>query len=430
MRSHSLSRAIGALLALAPISGAFAADPGYNNTLTGDWGGTRTAWSNSGVELGGGYVGEFAANTSGGTRKTSGYADQIWLSGDFDFQKMFGWTGGSLHVDVVDRNGDLLDSKANLGSLLESQEIYGRGNVTRLTRFYLEQKFGGELVDVRVGRMDVSNDFFPFSCDFQSLNFCASLPGYVTQGWYTMPISQTGAVVKVTPDASWYVKLGGYQVNQNNLNTDQGFRVSAPGRDSGKLGIVEGGYKTGLGQGEMPGSWVVGAWRNTSPYADLRDDTAGQPLALTGQDAMMRNGLHGVYATVKQKVLANGNGGGLTLFANVVQADKHTDYVDQLVSVGFFLDAPFAGRPGDRISFAVGRDRVSDRAADNARILNAAGLGPVGVPHNEYDAELNYNLSLGRSVVLMPNVQYIRHPGGLDTNTDATILGVRVAASF
>ncbi|SDG24247.1 carbohydrate porin [Dyella sp. 333MFSha] len=430
MRIHPLARALGALLALAPLSAAFATDNGYENTLTGDWGGTRSSWADSGVALGGGYVGEFATNTSGGTRKTSAYADQIWLSGDFDFQKMFGWQGGSLHVDVVDRNGTQLDNKASLGSLLETQEIYGRGNVTRLTRFYLEQKFAGDLIDVRVGRMDVSNDFFPFTCDFQSLNFCASLPGYVTQGWYTMPISQTGAVVRISPDPSWYVKVGGYQVNPNNLNTDQRFRVSAPGRDIGKLGIVELGFKSGQGQGELPGSWVVGAWRNTAPYADLRDDVNGDPAVLTDADSMMRNGLHGVYATVKQKLGTNASGGGLTLFANVVQADSHTDTVDQLLSLGFFLDAPFAARPADRISFALGRDRVSDRVADNARIANAAGLGPVAVPRYEYDAEVNYNFSLGRGVVLMPNFQYIRHPGGLATNSNAAVLGLRVAASF
>lgn len=430
MRSKPLSIALGALLISAPLTAAFAADTGYDNTLTGNWGGTRQSWADSGVVLGGGYVGEFATNTSGGDRKTSAYADQIWLSGDFDFQKMFGWQGGSLHMDVVDRNGTQLEQKAALGSLLESQEIYGRGNVTRLTRFYLEQKFGGELVDVRVGRMDVSNDFFPFTCDFQNLNFCASLPGYVTQGWYTMPISQTGAVVTVNPNSAWYVKLGGYQVNPNNLDTDQHFSVSAPGRGIGKLGILEVGFKTGQGEGELPGSWVVGAWRNSAPYADLRDDVNGNLAVLTDAASMMRNGLHGEYATVKQEVLQNANGGGLTLFANVVQADKHTDYTDQLLSIGMFLNAPFAGRPADRIGFVVGRDRVSALAADNARAENAAGLGPVGVPHYEYNAELNYNVGLGRGVVLMPNVQYVLHPGGLSTNSNATVLGLRVAAAF
>lgn len=431
MRPHLLATAVG-LLAAALATSARADDSYAAHTLSGDWGGARTRLHDRGIDLSADYVGEWLHNTSGGTRHASAYADQIHLGAAFDFDRLWGWRGASLHVDITNRNGHQLDQRAGLGTLLETHEIYGAGNVTRLTRFFLEQQLWDGLLDLKYGRMDINEDFYSLSCDFENLSFCGSLPGYITQGWYSWPVSQTGGVIRLHPASAWYVKVGAFDVNANNALPSQGLKLAVPGQSQGTLVIGEAGWDTALDAGShaLPGSWRIGAWRNSASYPDLLLDVHGQPQVLTGADALQRDHTSGTYALVTQQITRNAAGGGLSLFGNWVDADAHTDRTDQMISVGLFYAAPFASRPHDRIGLAFGRNRVSDRVARAARLANAAGLGPRPVPGSEYVTELNYQLQVAPGFALMPSVQYVRHPGGDTGAGSATVLGLRVAATF
>jgi porin len=419
---------------VAAVSGnVFAADQDYaNTTLTGDWHGARQRLYDQGIDVGVDYLGEFAHNTSGGIRQTDAYADQIHLHAAFDFQKLWGWTGGSLHIDLNDRNGSQLDAKAHLGTLLESQEIYGGGNITRITRFYLEQSLWHGLVDLKFGRMDIGGDFFPFACDFQNLNFCGALPGWISKGVEAWPLAQTGGVIAINPLPAWTIKFGGFQVNPNNAAKSQGLKLSPSGPNVGTLMLAELDWRTNLGgeQNGLPGIWRVGGWRNTARYPEAFLSVDGAQQLLGSDTAALQSSVSGSYFMGQQQLTGNAEGGGLSVFGNIVQADPHTDLVDQMISVGLLYDGPFASRPDDRLGFAIGRDRVSGRVANAERLVNQAGLGPAPVQGYEYITELNYQFQLWHGLALMPNVQYIRHPGGTSANHDATVWGLRVVAKF
>lgn len=423
---------------VAAISGnAAASDQDYaDTTLTGPWwGAARQHLYDQGVELGVDYLGEFAHNTSGGDRQTDAYADQIHVHAAFDFQKLFGWTGGSLHIDINDRNGTQIDAKAKLGTLLESQEIYGDGNVTRLTRFYLQQALWNDVVDIKFGRMDVGVDFFPFACSFQNLNFCGALPGWISKGVNAWPLAQTGGVIGINPSPAWSIKFGGFEVNPNNASTSQGLKLATSGPNTGTLMLAEVDWRTTIADGQdgqpLAGTWRIGGWRNTAQYQDvyLSVDNVQQ---LIGTDApLLQSSVSGSYFMGQQQITHNAAGGGLSLFANLVQADPHTDLVDQMMSVGLLYGAPFASRPDDHLGFAIGRDRVSSEVANAERLVNNSGLGPVPVQGGyEYITELDYQYQLWHGLSLMPNVQYIHHPGGTSANHDATVLGLRLTAKF
>lgn len=432
MRIKTMTLMIATLFATVAIPQAYAENVNYAaTTLTGDWGGARQKLHDKGIDLSADYVGEFGHNTSGGIRQTSAYADQIHVGALLDFDKLWGWRGGSFTISINDRNGKQLDNKAQLGTLLETMEIYGAGNVTRLTRFYYEQRLWNDLIDVKLGRMDISDDFFPFSCNFQNLNFCGALPGYNTQGWFNYPVAQTGGVLRINPGKSWYVKLGAFDVNKNNLANSGGLRLSPTGKSQGTLILAELGFSSHLdGNADLPGTWAVGGWRNSGHYPNLLLDIHGQPRTLTGAAPRMQGGVSGFYAMGQQQITHNAAGGGLSLFANVMQGDPNTDYTDNKVSLGLFYDAPFASRPQDRIGFAIGRDHVSSQVADGAILANAAGLGPLPVPGYEFITELNYKAQVMPGLYLLPNIQYIHHPGGTSSNPDATVFGMRLAVTL
>lgn len=413
----------------AGVGSAAAATPNFNQTtITGDWGGARQRLYDSGVNFTFGYLNEFAANTSGGTRHTQSYADQLALGVDLDFGRMFGWTGGAFHFLMTDRNGRQLDEKAGTGALLETQEIFGGGDYARIVRFYFEQQFGGGLVDVKLGRMDIGAAFYPFACDFQNLGLCGPLPAWIANGVNGFPFAQDGIVVRLDPHPV-YFQVGAFKVNPDNLEKSSALRIWPHGHSTGTLTMAEAGWAGAIaGNRTFQGTWAVGGWHNSAKYPDVASEV--DPVDSLDTENVMRHSPTGFYLTGTQQVMDDGAGHALSLFTNVVNADSKVAHVDQLIDVGLMYTGPFASRPDDRVAFAIGRARVSHRLTTATRVA----LGPDGdaglVPHSEYVYELNYSLQLYHGLSLMPGVQYIHDPGGIRRNNDVTVLGVQLTAAF
>lgn len=429
--------ALGAVSVTPAIAGApdFASD-----TLTGNWGGARTHLYDRGVNLNLYYTGDFAANLTGGDKKTVAYASGIDFVGAFDFEKLVGWTGGSFHIEIANFNGTLLDAKANLGSLLGTEQIFV-GHATYLANFYLEQSLWSGLVDLKYGRMDFNTNFYPTlaNTQFQGLSFFGPQPGLVAVDLSDWPASSMGGAVTVTPSKIWNFTVASYAVQpNNNFVPSQGMKPWNRGHRIGNVTVAQveltptlhrqnpGGSPTELG-----GTWAFGGWHNSAPQSDLFLAEDGMPQAASSAEPLIRHSADGFYVTGQQQVTQNGAGGGLTVFANFVSADSDVDYIDQMSSVGVTWAAPFKARPSDAIGFVVARNRVSDRAADLARAINAESPGaPVPVPGSEYLSEINYLFQLPRGVSVMPNLQFVHHPGGESENSDYLVFGVQLNASL
>ncbi|MGH8160607.1 MAG: carbohydrate porin [Gammaproteobacteria bacterium] len=413
---------------------AFAAGKPPGRTLTGNWGGARQKLLDDGIDLGFIYTGQGAYNVTGGDRHASAYVDEFQINGDLDFDKLFGWAGGSLHFTLLNRNGNEIDAKANLGTLLLTQEQWGGGDITRLPIFYLEQKFSSGLVTVKLGRMTFGQ-YYPFKCKFMNLNFCASLPAWLGQGIPGYPIGQFGLVVGFHPTPEWFVNVGAYRVNPDVGSKANALRIFPRGTNAGEVFAAEVGWHTklngGSGSAPLKGTWRIGGWHNNAPYPDLLLDVNGMPQVLTGAAPLMRDDSSGVFAMGQQQLTHNAAGGGLSLFGNLILGNPDVDLIDQMISVGFYYKAPFASRPHDRIGFAIGRDQVSSRVAASEAIQNANGLGPVAVQDEyEYIMELDYNAEVYRGVFLMPDLQYILHPGGTSTRPNVTQIGLQLQVYF
>jgi porin len=63
--------------------------------------------------------------------------------------------------------------------------------------------------------------------------------------------------------------------------------------------------------------------------------------------------------------------------------------------------------------------------------LSAPGQGESAfVRGSEYPAELYYSIVAASWLTLRPNVQYIRHPGGLDNGPNVVVLGLKANVTF
>src|SRR5580704_19746251 len=123
-----------------PPSGA-APPPQEQQTLTGDWGGLRTQLSNEGVDISSGFKGEFAGNVYGGPPSKSAESGEFDIGATVDTRKLFGLIGGTIQTTITIREG----APPPGGLLQQSEEVFGRGNIARLTEFWYRQKLFDDL---------------------------------------------------------------------------------------------------------------------------------------------------------------------------------------------------------------------------------------------------------------------------------------------
>jgi porin len=267
------------------------------DTLTGDWLGVRSALKDHGLDFTVVYTSETAYNPRGGLERSALYTDQLSFGFAFDLEKLLKLSDARFQISITDRNGHNLSGNQNLGTLQQVQELYGRGQTWLITQFWYRQTYFHHTVDWKIGRMTVGEDFASFSCEFMNLTFCGAPPGNIVGNyWYNWPISQWASRVRVALGGFGYAQVGGYVADPNYLQQRYAFTLAQPPGATGALIPVELGWLPHLGAAQLPGSYRVGAWDNTSRTADVFENTLGRPLLLDGGVPRSRNGAYGGYA--------------------------------------------------------------------------------------------------------------------------------------
>jgi porin len=401
--------------------------PGGIPWLLGDWNGVRTNLRSAGVDFQFGYVGETAGNAAGGVRRQMAYADQWAAGATLDLGRLGAIRDATVQVTFTDRNGSNLSDDAGLGTLQEVQEIYGRGQTARLTRFWYNQKFADGLVEWKIGRMPFSEDFAAFACDFQNLTFCGAPAGNIVTSYiYNWPISQWATRLKFNFADIGYFQFAAFDQNPKYLGLQQAL---LPVFFAGSTGVLVPAEFAWLPRfGGLQGSYKFGGWYDTSLAADaLRTDNGGAALAQT-------SGRYGAYINFLQQVTytdaANGGGGCLSLFFNATAADRRTAVVDAQFAGGLMYTGLFATRPNDDIGVAVGKTHVNSRVSWFEMSQYLAGSGPAPTRRSEYAFEAYYTWRPRSGLEIRPNIQYVIGSGGVAPGADALVFGLKTVANF
>lgn len=405
-------------LLLMPVLSASAADG-----ITGDWNGRRDAWMKQGVDLDFGYTVEAARNLSGGTRRATAHAGQLAAAGRFDLERLWGWSGMRAEASLSLRDGDSVDARAGLGTLMQTQEIYGRGHILRLGRAWLARTSADGRYTLKAGRVQVGDDFNTLDCIAMNLALCGSQPGaFAGDYWHNWPLSQWGAVVDVRPASDIYLRAGVYQVNPRYADTAGGGLRVAPSGTQGTLTPLELGW-TPTVRGRA-GLYAVGGWYSSAPRAD-----AVQPPLVDGvTPPLLRSGAYGGWVSAQQQ-LTSGYGtsarSGLRGQLAFSQGDGRTGQVNQMLNLQLIHTGLARSRPEDRIGVGLATTRLNPRAA---RLLLQRDGGRA--PTREHVAEMFYGWKATRGLDLQPGVQYVRHPGGFTARHDAVVVGIKADARF
>ncbi|UVL18217.1 carbohydrate porin [Pseudomonas sp. B21-044] len=436
----ALATLLGALSPTTSASEMFAKDSKW---MLGDWGGTRSELLERGYDFTLGYTGEMGSNLHGGYShdRAVRYSDQFTFGVNMDLQKILGWHDTEVQLTVTERHGNNISNDRindpRVGGFTSAQEVWGRGQTWRLTQMWIKQKYFDGALDVKFGRFGEGEDFNSFPCDFQNLAFCGSQVGNWVGGiWYNWPVSQWALRVRYNLNDALYAQVGVFEQNPSNLESGNGFKLSGSGTQGAVMPIelVWSPRVNGL-----KGEYRAGYYYSNAKAQDVLKDSNGTPAAISGAAYRSSSSKHGLWLGAQQQVtaLASDQSRGLSLFANATVHDKKTNAIDNYVQAGVVYKGPFDARAKDDIGFALARVHVNPGYRKNARLINQANSldnydnpGFLPVQDTEYSAELYYGIHLADWLTVRPNLQYIRHPGGVSRVDDALIGGLKIQSSF
>ena len=234
--------------------------------------------------------------------------------------KLAGIQGGTVGLTLVDRFGHNLNDEAGIPALQLTNEVFGRGNILRLTELYYSQKLFDNRLELKGGRLPVGSDFFFGLCEFINLTFCGGQPGNIQGGYiYNWPVSQWAGVAHYNITKELQLSVGVYDANPGYLTTSDAGVYLAAGLASlePRLGRAGAGG-TGLApSGPLDGTWRFGGWYDSASTIDgglpgIITTIPGVRRCLRLKIWEIRRGRYGVYESILQRLTVDGpEGAGL-----------------------------------------------------------------------------------------------------------------------
>ncbi|MDS7967999.1 carbohydrate porin [Acinetobacter sp. V117_2] len=407
--------------------------------LLGDWNGERQQLEQQGYKFTASIMSQAATNLDGGYNDNNTFenAAQLSLGATFDLEKIAGWKDTTASLVVTKRDGNALTLERikdpRSSQLGNAQEIYGRGKIWRLSQAWVKKGFDDNTVQVKVGRMGMSEDFNSSQCEFQNLLLCGGQLGKsIGSIWYNSPVGVWAANVKYQFAPEWNFGIGVYEVNPDNIKTasnSDGFNLDM-NNVKGATIPVELAWKPKLAVfNGLPGEYKVGALYSTAEANDIK--TAGK----------VHDGKQSFWINAQQQLSHAGQDPkrGLYVSFNGVVNDKATTFVQSTQQLALWYKGPFDSRPNDSIGFGIANYVVNDRAKDKQIATNESrgyySYDPIAsnyipIQDDELNVELNYTYQWSPAVMLRPNIQYIHQPAGVKEVDDAWVAGLSVKVNF
>lgn len=407
--------------------------------LLGDWNGERQQLEQQGYKFTASIMSQAATNLDGGYNDNNTFenAAQLSLGANFDLEKIAGWKDTTASLVVTKRDGNALTLERikdpRSSQLGNAQEIYGRGKIWRLSQAWIKKGFADNTVQVKVGRMGMSEDFNSSQCEFQNLLLCGGQLGKsIGSIWYNSPVGIWGANVKYQFAPEWTFGIGAYEVNPDNIKTasnSDGFNLDM-NNVKGATIPVELAWKPKLALfNGLPGEYKVGALYSTAEANDVK--TAGK----------VHDGKQSFWINAQQQLSHAGQDPkrGLYVTFNGVVNDKATTFVQSTQQLALWYKGPFDSRPNDSIGFGIANYVVNDRAKDKQIATNESrgyySYDPIAsnyipIQDDELNIELNYTYQWSPAVMLRPNIQYIHQPAGVKEVDDTWVAGLSVKVNF
>lgn len=446
-----LTLAAGLIAAPAPARGQIWSGPNdacAADTLLSDWGGLRSRLAEHGVGFGLQEQTELWGNTVGGRKEGVAYDGVTTASLCVDLAKAVRWQGATIFASGFQIYGPgptiPLVGALQLVSGLEATPS------TKLYDLWFEQQLLNGKLSLRLGQ-EGANDEVMLAANAglfvnSSFGYPAPLALDLPSGGPNYPLATPFVRVNFTPVAE--ISLIGAVYTEDPAPPGTGdpqlrdrhgtaFRL-----DDHALSFTELWYSpASLANRGLPGTYKIGMWIATGPFADPLHDTAGLSLANPASNGIPfeHPADYAFYAIVNQMLWHKPNTAaqGVGLFLQIMRLPDDRNVSDLYIAAGATWKGPFADRSHDTAGIALTFAGIGAAARHFSEDL--IGYTGSGTPYAQAEpiVELTYRARLTPWLKVQPDLQYVVNPGaGIPTAQNpaplknAFVAGVRVTVNF
>lgn len=434
-----------ALLAVSYSAVALAEDaPNFKeDTLTGDWGGSRTKMSEKGINWEIIYKADLLANISGGIKKSSEYMDNLDLKLKLEGDKMLGWKGMSALLYFLSNQGGKLNGH-DTGSFMGVSNIEVNTSTAKLYQAWLAQSLAEDKFSILAGLYDLNSEFYSTDSSGLFLHPTDGIGPELAQTGFNgpsiFPTTSLSVRVKWQPSPMLSVQAVALDAVPGNPGNQHGTHIII-NKGEGALLVSEialhpaiYGYRTKPQKAERadPGQtqntqeekyeptskYAIGAWRYTARFNDLTDkDGTGAPLKRIN---------HGIYALLEQSVYHEKDdmSKGMTVFVRGGVTVNSINHIDRYIGAGVKYKGLLPGRDSDQSGLSVARVYSGSKYKQS---MLAAGTPSK---NSETAFELTYRTQITPWLAIQPDVQLIMNPGLDPKVKNIWVAGSRFEISF
>lgn len=378
--------------------------------------------ADDGIHFNSRYLGEFAANPTGGERQGSDFAGELNFGATVDLSRAINLDGGSVNILFTARNGRNLAADT-INSSVPVQQIFGDGQTYQLTLFTYNQEFFDKKIQISLGRTELADSFLTSSlyCDFQSNMLCGrpyALGKDTATSFY--PLAVWGGNVQINPAPNYYMKAGIYQSNETlNPVKTHGFDWNV-NRSNGFLIPLEFGYAWRPSGGTAENRYDIGVIFDRTHFSNPIFDAQGNLFLLSGAPPTEEFGRTAIYAQAQQMIYQNSSEPGRNIYvfgAVLFGASGNRQVAQYGGEVGIVDNGPLAQRPADSLGIGIGMIHYSNDYINSLAEVRRKAGGTQRPDQHLIMTEVNYNVQINKWLALMPNIQYVVHPDGLAGST-------------
>ena len=383
-------------------------------TLTGDWGGTRADLYKKGIDLGFNHKSDFLANTSGGLKRGAAWLGRTDARLSLDLDKLWGWSGMSSFVGYH----SVLGSKFNthyVGAFMGVDNIEVGTNTGQFYQAWVQKNWLEDRVSLLVGLHQIDAEFYVTETSGLFLQPPYGMANDLAQaGVSGPPIFPVGALATrlklISPDRNFYLQAALTDGVPGDPDQPRGTHIKL-GNGDGTLSIVELGYTpqpaVASADAEVFNKTAIGFWRYSAQF-----DT---------NDGLSNKHNQGAYFLSEQTLTVEKGqpSQGLAGFVRFGVATDDVNVADWTGSVGLRYHGLLNGRDDDVAGIAV----TVNHAGDSYRRVN-------GSERQETNFEATYRAQVTSYFAMQPSLQYIHHPSMDAALQNVWVLGTRFDLEF
>jgi len=377
----------------------------HQETMTGDWGGTRSRWKEKGVELVFKQSNFVQGVASGGLRESSVYNGKFEMWWKFDLAKVAGWKWWSAEIKSEVRFGGPALGGTGTISPVNTAAIVPNASGTsptisalNFTRIIPKDLKKGDLFAISFGRYNlldaVDEDFFA---------------GAGTERFFNIaqigPLTVLRQVPLITNMVSFaYIKGGEPRfsfavMDPNDHSVDPGLdNLYADGATFAPTVFFPVKYFGKTAKHSFGGAITT---KKYTPFDIIKQIVIpGPPI----NPVQPKRGSWSVNYTFRQYIVERGRKDGWGVFSQVSFADKDTSPITTFFEVGLGGNGLFKSRPTDEFGIAYAYTDLSSVLKDNIDLITQGNRRLLV----EHQLEMFYNFHITPWLRLTGDLQIIR----------------------